>query len=91
MSLLDDLRAAVGAAQVLAGADRAPYEIDWRRRFQGRALAVVRPGTTAEVAAVVAACRAHGASIVTQGGNTGLVGARFPTRAGPRSSSRRRA
>jgi FAD/FMN-containing dehydrogenase len=82
VSLLDDLRAAVGAAQVLAGEDRAPYEIDWRRRFHGRALAVVRPGTTAEVAAVVAACRAHGASIVTQGGNTGLVGASVPDPSG---------
>jgi FAD/FMN-containing dehydrogenase len=82
VSLLDDLRAAVGAAQVLAGADRAPYEIDWRRRFQGRARAVVRPGTTAEVAAVVAACRGHGASIVTQGGNTGLVGASVPDPSG---------
>jgi FAD/FMN-containing dehydrogenase len=82
VSLLDDLGAAVGAAQVLVGADRAPYEIDWRRRFQGRALAVVRPGTTAEVAAVVAACRAHGASIVAQGGNTGLVGASVPDPSG---------
>ena len=47
MSVLDDLRAAVGAAQVLVGDDGAPYEVDWRRRFHGRALAVVRPGSTA--------------------------------------------
>src|SRR5436190_23617331 len=78
MSLLDDLRAMVGVAQVLVGDDAAPYEVDWRRRFHGRALAVVRPGSTAEVATVVKACREHGTSIVTQGGNTGLVGGSVP-------------
>ena len=82
MSVLDDLRAAVGAAQVLVGDDGAPYEVDWRRRFHGRALAVVRPGSTAEVAAVVKACRAHGTSIVAQGGNTGLVGGSVPDASG---------
>ncbi|MDQ6640437.1 MAG: FAD-binding oxidoreductase [Pseudomonadota bacterium] len=82
MSLLDALRAAVGAAQVLVGADAAPYEGDWRQRFRGRALAVVRPGSTAEVAAVVKACRTHAASIVAQGGNTGLVGGSVPDASG---------
>ena len=82
MSVLDDLRAAVGAAQVLVGDDGAPYEVDWRHRFHGRALAVVRPGSTAEVAAVVRACRAHGTAIVTQGGNTGLVGGSVPDASG---------
>ncbi len=82
MTLLDELRAATGASQVLVDGDAAPYEIDWRRRFHGRALAVVRPGSTAEVAAMVKACRAHGASIVTQGGNTGLVGGSVPDASG---------
>ena len=82
MSLLDDLGAAVGGANVLVGADCAPYEVDWRKRYVGRALAVVRPGSTAEVAAVVAACRDHGASLVAQGGNTGLVGASVPDASG---------
>ncbi|HEX4233889.1 MAG TPA: FAD-binding oxidoreductase [Caldimonas sp.] len=82
MSLLDDLYAAVGPAQVLVGNDCAPYEVDWRKRYHGRALAVVRPGSTAEVAAVVVACRSHGASLVPQGGNTGLVGASVPDASG---------
>ncbi len=71
-ALLDALRRAVGAAQVLAGGDLGVYEQDWRRRARGRALAVVRPASTDEVAAVVRACAAHGAAIVPQGGNTGL-------------------
>jgi FAD/FMN-containing dehydrogenase len=43
---------------------------------------VVRPGSTAEVAAVVRACAARGAAIVAQGGNTGLVGAGVPDASG---------
>ena len=82
MSLLDALRAAVGAVHVIVDGDRSAYELDWRKRFRGRALAIVRPGSTEEVAAVVSACRAHGASIVPQGGNTGLVGGSVPDESG---------
>jgi FAD/FMN-containing dehydrogenase len=57
---------------------RASYETDWTRRFHGRARAVVRPGGADEVAAVLAACRAHGAAVVPQGGNTGMVGGGVP-------------
>ena len=82
MSLVAALRDAVGAANVIADGDRTAWELDWRKRFRGRSLAVVRPGSTADVAAVVVACRAHGASIVAQGGNTGLVGASVPDESG---------
>ncbi len=81
-ALLDALRAAVGAAQVLTDGDLSAWERDWRRRWHGKALAVVRPGSTAEVAAVVRACAADGASIVPQGGNTGLVGGGVPDTSG---------
>ena len=80
--LLNDLRAVVGAAQVLADGDLSAWELDWRKRWRGRALAVVRPGSTAEVAAVVRACGRHGAAIVPQGGNTGLVGGGVPDASG---------
>ena len=76
-TLLHHLRAAVGEAHVLTHEDPATdlgaWEQDWRKRARGCALAVVRPGSTAEVAAVVKACAAAGVSIVPQGGNTGLV------------------
>ena len=52
-ALLDQLRATVGAAHVLTDGDLSAWEQDWRKRDRGRALAVVRPGSTAEVAAVV--------------------------------------
>ncbi len=77
--LLDELRAAVGAAHVLVPPeDLSAYERDWRKRWNGRARAVVRPASTAEVAAVVRACARHATSVVPQGGNTGLVGGGVP-------------
>jgi FAD/FMN-containing dehydrogenase len=77
--LVDDLAAAIGEAHVLADDERrAPFEVDWTRRYRGRARAVVRPADAAQVVAVLAACRQHGAAVVPQGGNTGMVGAGVP-------------
>ncbi len=55
---------------------------DWRQRYRGRALAVVLPSSTEEVAAAVRLCATHGTSIVPQGGNTSLVGAAVPDESG---------
>ena len=71
--LLDRLAAIVGPTHVLTGDGLESYEQDWRKRARGRALAVVRPGSTQEVADVVKACSDARVSIVPQGGNTGLV------------------
>ena len=81
-ALLDTLRGLVGAANVLNEGDLSAWEQDWRRRWRGKALAVVRPGSTAEVAAVLSACAAAGTSVVPQGGNTGLVGGGVPDASG---------
>src|SRR4051812_37293552 len=79
MALPDSLRDAVGAEHVLVDDDvKKSYETDWTGRFTGSACAVVRPATTDEVVAVVRACGAAGTPIVTQGGNTGLVGGGIP-------------
>ncbi len=78
-SLADSLAAIVGTSNVLVDADlRASYETDWTGRFHGESRLVVRPADTDEVAAVMRACAHHGAPIVTQGGNTGLVGGGVP-------------
>jgi FAD/FMN-containing dehydrogenase len=77
------LDAAVGSAQVLtAESDVAPYLTDWRGRYHGRTLAVVRPADTEEVAAVVRACAEHKVAIVPQGGNTSQVGGATPDNLG---------
>jgi len=71
--LLQQLRQICGEAHVLIDQDLSTFERDWRGRKQGKALCVVRPGSTAEVAAVVKACADAGVPMVPQGGNTGLV------------------
>ena len=81
-TVLQALRRAVGQAQVISEGDLSAWECDWRKRWHGKALAVVRPASTAEVAQVVRNCAAHGASIVPQGGNTGLVGGGVPNDSG---------
>ena len=77
--LLEALAAIVGGRNVLSGDDAAPYTTDWRKQFRGVALCVVRPASTAEVAAVVRACVERDIAIVPQGGNTGLCGGSVPT------------
>jgi FAD/FMN-containing dehydrogenase len=70
-ALIDQLRAIVGPKHVLNEGDLTAYEQDWRKRSRGKSLAVVRPANTQQVADVVKACAAAGASIAPQGGNTG--------------------
>lgn len=82
MSVLNQLIAILGVEQVLHGEAAAPFLVDWRGRYSGEALAVVRPGSTEEVAAVVRVCMAHGVPIVPQGGNTGLCGGATPDASG---------
>ena len=88
--LLDSLRSAIGAANVLTrdsgGANLAPWEQDWRQRSNGHALAVLRPASTAEVVQVLRLCIAQqaatGISLVPQGGNTGMVVGSTPDHSG---------
>ena len=77
------LAAIVGPAAVIADdAARAPHEIDWRGQIRGRAALVVKPGSTDEVARVVALLAAEGIGIVPQAGNTSLCGAAIPDGSG---------
>ena len=79
---LAQCRSAIGAMQVLTGADMVRYLTDWRGRFTGQALAVVRPGSTDEVAAIIKLCNQFKVPIVPQGGNTGLVLGSVPDASG---------
>jgi len=82
-NLIRDLASEVGDDHVLAEPDLlAGYTTDWTRRYAGDALCAVRPGSAAEVAAVLQACAKHGVSVVPQGGNTGLVGGSVPAGGG---------
>jgi len=81
--LLTRLAAIVGETHVLAlDADMAPYLSEPRNLYHGRALCVVKPGSTEEVSAILALCNETGTSLVPQGGNTGLVGGQTPDTSG---------
>ncbi len=73
-SILPGLVDILGAAHVLRGEPCSRYDIDERRLFQGRALAVVRPANVTEVARVVSLCAAQRVPMVPHGGNTGYCG-----------------
>ncbi len=75
---LQTLRSICGDAHVLTDGDLQAWEMDWRKRARGKALAVVRPANTDEVARIVKACVAAQVSLVPQGGNTGLVVGSIP-------------
>jgi FAD/FMN-containing dehydrogenase len=77
--LLAALRDAVGPVNVRTDPDvNAANVVDWTGRFRGASAAVVRPGTVDEVAAVLGLCNRERATVVPQGGNTGLVGGSVP-------------
>ena len=81
--VLAALQRAVGPGNVLIETGMvAGYLTEPRGLYAGRALAVVRPGTTEEVAEVVKICAAARVAIVPQGGNTGLVGGQIPDDSG---------
>ena len=72
-----------GIGRVLTdAAETAPFLLDWRRRWQGRALAVVQPSTVDEVATLVRWCARHAVPLVPQGGNTGMSGGSVPDDSG---------
>ncbi|HEY8070517.1 MAG TPA: FAD-binding oxidoreductase, partial [Methylocystis sp.] len=79
MDLLARLAAVVGEKSVLADpGETFSYMEEPRGLFHGRALAVVRPSTVAQISRVLALCNESGTGVVAQGGNTGLVGGQTP-------------
>ncbi len=76
--LVGQLRAIMGARNVLTGA-RATARFCTGFRFgQGRVLAVARPGRLVEQWRALQACHAAGVAIIMQAANTGLTGGSTP-------------
>lgn len=63
---------------VVDPAEIAPYLTEERMLYQGHSKLVLRPGSTAEVAAICKLANETRTAIVPQGGNTGLVGGQTP-------------
>jgi FAD/FMN-containing dehydrogenase len=82
-SVLLEFESTIGKQYVLdKDEDKEPYLTDWGKRYKGKALAVLKPGNTAEVASLVKICNKYRISIVPQGGNTGLCGGATPDNTG---------
>lgn len=77
--MLRDLTSAVGASHISTDPDvLAGRSLDHTGRYQGRASALVRPGSADQVAEVLRVCRDAGAHVTVQGGRTSLVGGTVP-------------
>jgi FAD/FMN-containing dehydrogenase len=57
---------------------QTPYLVEMRDLFRGHSPMVLRPGSVAEVAAILQLANETATPIVPQGGNTGLVGGQIP-------------
>lgn len=78
-ALTGTLSAIVGSAYVSTDRDVVAARcVDYTGRYRGDASALVRPGTAAEVAAVLRACRDAGRCVTVQGGRTSLVAGTVP-------------
>ncbi len=62
--------------------DKAPFLTDWRKRYTGKALAIVLPRTSKEVAQIVKLCSSNQVAVVPQGGHTGFCGGATPDESG---------
>ena len=67
---------------IINAAEQEGYLIENRGLYRGRTPAILRPGSTAEVAAILKLANETGTPIVPQGGNTGLVGGQTPSESG---------
>jgi len=79
-TLIESIRNIVGPEGVLTGEEVSGRSDNWPPMGGCQALAIVRPGNTAEVSEVLKLCHEQGQAIVTHGGRTGLVGG---AKAGP--------
>lgn len=82
MNHLEALAGIVGPEHVITGLAAETYTTDWRGRYAGQALAVVRPADTSQVAQVIQWCAKQRIPVVPQGGNTGLCGGGTPDASG---------
>ncbi|MCW5694763.1 MAG: FAD-binding oxidoreductase [Pseudolabrys sp.] len=77
--VLSRFAAIVGDKYAITDAnDLAPHLIEGRGLYHGRTAMMLRPGSTAEVAAILKLANETRTAIVPQGGNTGLVGGQIP-------------
>ncbi len=90
MTVFDRLKDAVGPNGFSEDpAEIAPHLEEWRSKYKGHSPLLLKPATTAQVSAALCICNDNGIKVVTQGGNTGLVGGQIPLQGEVLLSTRR--
>lgn len=79
---IDNLASRFAGKLVTAPEDMALYLTDWRGIWTGKAIAVARPDTAQDTAAILQWCAETNTPVVPQGGNTGLSGGATPDTTG---------
>jgi FAD/FMN-containing dehydrogenase len=75
MMCLEQFADTIGRQNIITDtSEMEPFLVEWRDRYQGAARAILKPGSTEEVAALLKTAHKNRTPIVPQGGNTGLVG-----------------
>jgi FAD/FMN-containing dehydrogenase len=73
----------LGEAGVIFGAaEVAPYLVDHRKLYRGRARGVAVPNSVEQISQLLAWCNQEGIGVVPQGGNTGYCGGATPDASG---------
>ena len=73
--ILSKLIRIVGASNAVTNkADMAKYLTEWRGVYKGKAGVILKPKTTKEVSKILKVAYDTNTPVITQGGNTGLVG-----------------
>ena len=75
---LQELQSRLGSPLLINADISARYQHDWSSEPAGVPIAVARPGSTGEVAAIMQVCSQHGQKVVVQGGLSGLCGGGNP-------------
>jgi FAD/FMN-containing dehydrogenase len=79
MTVLDRLKDAVGAKGFSTDPNEiAPHLEEWRGKYHGHSSLLLKPASTVEVSSILRICNENATALVTQGGNTGLVGGQIP-------------
>jgi FAD/FMN-containing dehydrogenase len=77
--VLEQFADTIGRQNIITDtSEMEPFLVEWRDRYQGAARAILKPGSTEEVAALLKTAHKNRTPIVPQGGNTGLVGGQIP-------------
>jgi len=78
-ALLDRFKTIVGEKYAITDpAVQESYLREMRDLYRGKTAMVLRPGSVAEVSAILKLANETNTAIVPQGGNTGLVGGQIP-------------